>query len=175
MRTNQQGFTIIEAIVVIVLVGILGAVVVSRFTTPNTFNIQIAQDGIITTLRAAQQAALGRDNISFKIVPGGDNLDLIVEEGSATIRTLTVAGDGVTLETGTTADTGMSCASGYDDDIMPDFEIAFDGLGNAISLLNNSITEQPVDNGVRICINDTDSLSICVSPAGFAHEGDCDA
>ena len=55
-RTGK-GFTLVELVVVIVLVSIVAVSAVSRYLTPSAFDAAGVRDGLITTLRAAQQAA----------------------------------------------------------------------------------------------------------------------
>jgi hypothetical protein len=52
--------------------------------------------------------------------------------------------------------------------------IAFGGLGD---LRTSGVTGSTgaITSAVRICINDSATMSVCVSPSGFAYAGDCDA
>ncbi len=77
-----------------------------------------------------------------------------------------------------------SCASGtrFDSDIAG-FRIEFDNQGNIATFDYDAnpepgpqATDDPLFdfNGVRICVNDVVASSVCVSPAGYAYEGNCE-
>lgn len=181
MRAERpdKGFTIIELVVVIVLVGIVGAVIISRFVGPNAFEIAAAQDGLLTTIRAAQQAALGRTDatlVAFEIDQSGGDWVLTARDGATTLRTLELPADNIVLETGSAVASADTCATGFDTAVSGDFELVFEKKGNLDEFTNNGTTEM-VDamfNGVRNCVNDSPALSVCVSPAGYAYAGNCD-
>ncbi len=67
-----SGFTIVELVAIIVIIGVLGVVAIARYVSPNAFNEQGAQDALITSIRQAQQAALGRSDVSFEITASAD-------------------------------------------------------------------------------------------------------
>jgi prepilin-type N-terminal cleavage/methylation domain-containing protein len=176
MGLRFRGFTVVELVVVIVLLGIVGAVVIPRFLAPNTFNEPAAQDGLLATIRAAQQAAIGRANVTFKITSDSNDWTFAALSGATTLRTLTVPVSDVKLETGSAASSANTCATGFNTAVANDFTLTFKSDGNLASFTNNGTTET-VDaafNGVRICLNDTIAVSACVSPAGYAYAGDCD-
>ena len=165
--------------VVLLLLGLVGAIVSSRFASPNAFNALAARDGILATARAAQQMALGRESVSFNIQSSGDNwlITASADAGATLLRSYTVPSKDIVLETGSAVANTDSCADAYNLAITNDFELSFDGRGNLLEFTNNALVES-VDasfNGVRLCINDDVSLAICISPAGFAAEGECDA
>jgi prepilin-type N-terminal cleavage/methylation domain-containing protein len=172
----NRGFTIIELIVVIVLMGLAGAVIIPRLLEPSTFEITSAQDGMIATIRAAQQAAVGRANVTFQITSDGNDWTFAAMSGATPLRTFQVPTDNVLLETGSAASSGNTCATGFDTAVAGDFSLDFKNDGGLQSFTNNASTENVNGsfNGVRICLNDTDAVSACVSPAGYAYAGNCD-
>ena len=58
--TNQRGFTLMELITVMVIVGVLAAVAVPRFFDRNTFDSRGFHDQVISTLRYAQKEAIAQ-------------------------------------------------------------------------------------------------------------------
>lgn len=175
-----RGYTVIELVVSIVLLGIVAAVVIPRFMAPNAFDEPVARDGLLTTIRAAQQAALGRDDVTFEIDRTGSAWHLQVKDSGSTLREFEFSAENIILETGSPASSNDTCSTSFDTAVANDFELSFDAMGNLGEFSNTGVPGAPVAvdddfNGVRICLNDTDALSICVSPAGYAHAGNCDA
>lgn len=179
--SNARGFTLIELVVVIVLMGIVGMMVFSRFTNPNSFNELAAQDTLLTSIRVAQQNALGRSNVTFEINSASGEWQFVAKTGATVITSTSVSSANVKLETGTAAELVVptnSCSSGTRFDTpVSSFVLAFDSQGNIDSFSNTTVgleTKSPTFNGVRICVNDTVESSVCVSPAGYAYSGNCD-
>lgn len=109
---NQKGFTLVELVVVIVILGILSAVAVPRFVNMQNEAKQAALEGA----RGAVKAAVGLVHAKW-LVGGAD----------ATVTTVDVEGGTVAVDTygyPTAADDGIMIAAGLTDD----FEI--DGSGN---------------------------------------------
>jgi len=175
---RPRGFTIVELVVVIVLAGIVGMVVVSRYAAPGAFAVQGTQDALLTTIRQAQQAALGRSDVTFTIDAGTGTWEFAALSGSTVLSLQEVPATDVMLETGIPAWTADTCASGSSFNTpVAAFVLEFDNEGNLASFNNTGVGLQsmsPTFNGVRICLNDTVAYSVCVSPAGYAHEGNCE-
>lgn len=73
MRTSQ-GFTLIELIAVMIVVGILAIGISSRFPDSNAASVQTSRDDIIAALFFAQQTAMARDNIQLSITANTINV-----------------------------------------------------------------------------------------------------
>jgi len=184
---GEAGFTIVELVAVILIASILGMVAFARFISPSAFNEQGTQDALLTSIRQAQQAALGRSDVTFEIGAGAGEYQFVVKTASQELNRTTVSSQGVVLQTGTAAALAVttdSCASGTRfDESVSGFVIAFDSRGNIATFdyaANpeaglQSTTDPLFDfNGVRICVNDSVAASVCVSPAGYAYEGNCE-
>lgn len=109
LHCAQRGFTIIELIVVIVLLGILSATVLPRLTGSSEFRAVQLRDEVVAALRFAQKTAVSHrrnvcistagNTLSLQIADqhpaNGCNQDLAVPGGSATVSvtgvSLTVA------------------------------------------------------------------------------------
>lgn len=57
---NQRGFTLVELITIMVIMGILAAVAAPRFFARNTFDSRGFYDQTLSTLRYAQKAAIAQ-------------------------------------------------------------------------------------------------------------------
>lgn len=65
MTTPERGFTLIELVTVIILVGILSITLFSRLDSAATAPIQSGRDDLIAALFFAQQQAMMRSNITL--------------------------------------------------------------------------------------------------------------
>lgn len=82
MRKSDLGFTLIELITVMILVGILSITLFTRIGSANTSPIQSGRDDLIAALFFAQQTAMMRPNISVVIDPHS----ISVNENNVAIR-----------------------------------------------------------------------------------------
>jgi len=108
---TQRGFTLVELIAVIVILGIIAIVAIPRFFDRNTFDSRSFYDQVISTLRYAQKAAIAQHSFvcvgyatnSITLTYGataacGSNLTSPTGQTPYTI----VASNGVTLSGGAT-------------------------------------------------------------------------
>lgn len=75
MRKNidlnrQQGFTLVELICVIIIIGVMSITLLSRFSLSTAANIQASRDDLIAALFFAQQTAMARSNIQLVVTAG---------------------------------------------------------------------------------------------------------
>jgi len=174
LRITNQGFTLIELVLILVIVAILGVTVSSRFLSGNTFNAAVVRDQIISLTRNAQQAALGRATVSLTIQPDGSgNLDLELDDTNGNVIATQISLDGVTSFSGDVNNTASCTTGGTDITNGAPFIINFDSLGDLDASGFGAGTA--VTSALRICVNDEPDQSICVSSAGFAYGGDCDS
>ena len=82
MSYKARGFTLIELITVMILVGIVSVVLVSRVGSVASAPIQSGRDDLIAALFFAQQTAMMRPNITVVI----DANSISVNENNAPIR-----------------------------------------------------------------------------------------
>ena len=72
LRRPSAGFTLIELITVIVLIGVLSAIGVSRFFDNTVFQSRAYADQIKSTIRYAQKLAIAQNRVVFvRSQPGG--------------------------------------------------------------------------------------------------------
>lgn len=175
-RPRQSGFTLVELVITILIVGILAAVGFSRFFNGQQFNGIILRDRIIAATRAAQQSALGRADVTLTITPnaGATEATVALSETSGSIQEFVVEIDGVTLNAD--VDDTDSCATTPGADAITNanpMTLTFGELGDLGSSGVTGSTSVP-SSAVRICINNSANESVCLSPSGFAYAGDCD-
>jgi len=72
MPVFQSGFTLVELVVVILLVGILSAVAIPRFFKTSGFTERNATEEILIAFRYAQQLAMSRSG-NIQMVIDGNN------------------------------------------------------------------------------------------------------
>lgn len=62
MQRNQRGFTLIELIAVVILISIISATAMSRFSTLYVTKVQAGRDDLIAACFFAQQTAMARSS-----------------------------------------------------------------------------------------------------------------
>lgn len=67
MKKISLGFTLIELVTVMILVGIISVVLMTRMGSTNTAAIQSGRDDLIAALFFAQQQAMMRSEITLKL------------------------------------------------------------------------------------------------------------
>lgn len=81
---NQRGFTLVELIMVMVIVGILGAVVAPRFFDANVFKSRGFADQVQATLRYAQKEAIAQHrNVCVAVAAGTITLTIANASGAS--------------------------------------------------------------------------------------------
>jgi prepilin-type N-terminal cleavage/methylation domain-containing protein len=152
----NRGFTLVELVAVISLLGVVLAIISSRFALVDPFDQRIGEDGVLSLLRKTQQSAFGVENVSVTIETSGSNVvfSQIVSGAARTARSFPT--NEVAITAGSVG-SGTACGS-----ISSTITLNFDSAGEI---------ETVDDDGFPICLNGESSL--CISPAGFAHEGAC--
>lgn len=111
MNKQQQGFTLVELIVVIVILGILAATALPRFINVTTEARLAAVDGVAGALRSASALAQAKyvavgSNAATTVTMGPSNGTSVVVNAGSGIPVGTAAGIGAALSSidGITAD-----------------------------------------------------------------------
>ena len=98
---NQQGFTMIEIVVVLIVLAIVSTVIVSRSFTTGTNELMVEADGLKASLRYAQIQSLNNDTATWGIhFPDATTYRLYknnVDASSSMIPVKGSAGDPVTV------------------------------------------------------------------------------
>lgn len=173
---KSLGYSFIELIIVVVLVGILGAVGFSRLIAGDVADPGIVSAQLISSIRSAQQRSVGRSDITITVQPRSDELFFVVEDGSGDAqRSQSVLG---AISLSADVNTLDSCATTPGSDVLTtssSMVLEFDSLGDLLRGGVDGSADYPEDitSGARICVNNDPRYSVCISKSGFAYAGDC--
>jgi MSHA pilin protein MshA len=131
MNRQQQGFTLIELVVVIVILGILAATALPRFVNLQSEARASAVQGIAGGLRGA----IGLVNAKWQVVGGSGVTSVPMVGGTVTVGATT----GFPVNTATGIQVAMQCESGTA------------CQGNVIDISVNPSTWRPASGGGATC------------------------
>lgn len=95
---SQSGFTLVELVMVIILIGVLSALGIGLFAGRSAFSPLLATQQLASATLLAQQAALaGNPGNTLTIEQGSDDFRFIVGAGSGNPRTFAIAREGTGL------------------------------------------------------------------------------
>ena len=161
MKEYQQGFTLIELITVIILLGILSAFAISRFPSSQSYSTHIITHQLIASVRLAQQTALARSSIDvldhtvFTITGTASFWNLVVSDRNP-IYSAQVDRGSEQVRFGTNLSAACSSLT------AAPLSITFDGAGNRLPA-----------QSLRVCIDSVTDVELCISPSGYIYEGSC--
>ncbi len=151
---RQRGFTLIELVAVIILLGILSAFIVPRFTGTGTFTEYTTRDQIIAALRYAQQRAMYDHSI------GACHRFRLQADRYGPQRS---TDGGVSFSYFGPSEWRMGIVP--ESAVAPVGDIYFDGLGNSVL----SCVDQSVVGPLSISVTGSVNLSVCIETTGYAH------
>ncbi|PIE44077.1 MAG: hypothetical protein CSA50_02095 [Gammaproteobacteria bacterium] len=167
MKANK-GFTLIELIAVIIILGILSRVPIGLFATTDSVEANIVKNQLLASLRSAQQLALSRQNLT---ATGSVAMNMNLVSGNWVFSTTyhdATSPDAVTFDVveiknrNTTLRYSSSHFSGGCTAMAAatSLTVEFDGNGNV-----------KTGDRLRICIVGDQAINVCVASSGFAYEG----
>lgn len=145
-RKNQQGFSLVELITVLVIVGVLASVASSRMGPQATLQLQAGRDMVVSAFFVAQQTAMAQSQ-PVRVIAGDGRIDIRVDRN----------GDGLF-----SADESLSFAGTFYPRALPGnlqisaASIDYDRLGHA------SPAQITLSQGGA-------SVSLTISEAGYAY------
>ncbi len=161
MNKYQKGFTLIELVTVIILLGVLSAFAISRFPSKQSYSTHIISNQIIASARLAQQTALARSSIdvldhTVLTISGTANFWNLVVSDRNPIYSAQVDRGSEQVRFGT--DLSASCSALA----AAPLSITFNGEGNRIPA-----------QSLRVCIDSVTDVELCLSPSGYIYDGSC--
>lgn len=176
MRGNRLGFTLIELIVVIILIGIVSSYAASRYVGVGSFSTYAAQEQIISVIRQIQLTRMQaniKDLYRFCTDTKLENKDLkdLCLRSQLTIQSATAKAPAcVGSSSGCSASGDTRSDSVRSDELtyttVPNVDlIRFDLLGNPTGAASNGITINITANG--------QSTSVCINRIGYVGRGAC--
>ena len=166
--SHRAGFTIVELVVVILLLGALSAVAVARFVRPSAFVPSVVTGALVQEARLAQQLATSRADASVSLIVdqvGSDWRFRISNTVDGVTRTELVGADNSALQVSSGAATGaVSTAS--------PLTVTYDGAGDLAAVMIGAVAGDPA-TGVAIDLAGDSSRSICIYPSGYATDDAC--
>lgn len=157
---NLYGFTLMEVVIVMIILGIISVSAISLFSGRNSFSVYTTRERAISVIRQIQvnrmQSTVSADNDSFSLVINSDCL------GSVTACSLNLSNSFQKAQADTRSD------------YVRESDISFSSANNVIDfdLLGNPL----VSAGVNITINSNTSSSstqVCINSQGYVREGAC--
>lgn len=95
---RESGFTLVELVMVIILIGVLSALGIGLFASRSAFSPLLANQQLASATLLAQQAALaGNAANTLTVEQGSDEFRFVVGGGSANPRTFAIAREGTSL------------------------------------------------------------------------------
>lgn len=143
----------------LIILGILAATAGSRFFDIGLFGKSASADVILSTIRNTQQLAFGRDSVVLRIASDTSTYSLSSLVGGVEQVKRSFNHSDVTLSVGAMANIGSNPCSAL-------------SVNTSVDIPFNSMAEISHSKGYQVCLNT--SASVCISPAGFAHEGACE-
>ncbi|MEK8029502.1 prepilin-type N-terminal cleavage/methylation domain-containing protein [Ideonella sp. DXS29W] len=140
-RHGQAGFTLIELIAILILVGVLAVVALPKFDTALSLRNDTARDEVVAALRYAGQTALShRRLVCADVGTSSVTLRIATNRGATNCDSALTGPDGSTTYTSNPGSATFSVSPSGTMYFQPDGRVTSDGAGNTASSRTLSIT-----------------------------------
>jgi prepilin-type N-terminal cleavage/methylation domain-containing protein len=164
-RRLNLGFTIIELVCTLALVGVLMAVASTQFLDTKSFDERITTDSILSLVRTAQHLGFSRSSVDLFFQDTGSEVKVSARVGGVEQASRTFPKSEVTIAVdGTSIGGSPGVCSGLTSPITLQFD------SNAE--VSGAYPSGNYNQGFPICLNGN-TPNLCISPTGFAHLGSC--
>ena len=92
-RTSEKAFTLVEILVVVVILGLAGAIVVPSLSQPSSFSVQAAGRAVIADILIAQNDAVASQSPRSVVFDPALNRYRLIDNLGATLQVAWKAGD----------------------------------------------------------------------------------
>ena len=159
---SDRGFTIVELVCTLAVLGVLVGVASTQFFESKTFDERITSDAILSLARNAQLIALSNANVDLLFEESGSEIEVSVRvAGVKQVSRSFNKAEAMNVDGSSFGGTPGVCA------VIPSaVSLQFDPKAEIRTSLGN------YSQGFPVCVNGA-STSLCVSTAGFPHEGSC--
>ncbi|MCR9260022.1 MAG: prepilin-type N-terminal cleavage/methylation domain-containing protein [Pseudomonadaceae bacterium] len=161
-----RGFTVVELVVVIILLSILSATALSRFSRPDVFAASALANTLTAQIHFAAQAAQTRSTpVTLNVTQAGGRLFMQVASAGVMIRETQAALKNVSLSLDNNG-TEYTVSEG---DI---WQMTFLGKGDLVAASLDADVLDP-ESGVTVLFSGDNDRLLCVQPIGYVSEQAC--
>ena len=168
---TPNGFTLVELVAVLLLLGVLAATATSRLVSGNAFAPALVAQQVVAVGRLAQQTAQSRRDatVSLDIDQNGSDwrVRVLVDDGSTTA----VAAE----ERAQLRNTNVNVGNGGAFVALgptSTLHVVFDGMGGVVG---GTVGSAPLDPSVGVAVSTVgdSTASVCIGTTGHVYRGAC--
>jgi MSHA pilin protein MshC len=166
---NARGFTLVELVAVLVLLGIISAVAFSRFSNVESFRSTLLQDALLVSQRLAQRAALSHhaSSIQWQLShPSAGQWRYAVRIDGSDAQADSISSEVVVTYSVPLAAGGTLSGTVAAGDSLT---LSYDMRGN-FTQIDNGGGAQAINGSLQLSLSGS---PLCVSPSGYAYEAVC--
>jgi prepilin-type N-terminal cleavage/methylation domain-containing protein len=168
-RANSAGFSFVELVIAIALLGIISVTVSARWFSTDSFQADSLKSQLIAEARLAQRTALANSQLEISLVISevGDEwrYQTFENDGSGRVLLREVSTDSNKVTIQVIAGSTQMLGTGVS------LDISYDGLGSVGDFSIGGVADD-ASNGVLLLLMGG-SHQLCISPLGYAHDGNC--
>lgn len=168
LYTKPLGFTIVELITVVILLGILSAVAFARMGSSSAFEPAMLMQQIDEELRLAQKLATARQDsqITFTLSLSGNQWQCQTSSNVDGILRTAV------IERNNSSIVATSSSNSAALDATTTLSLQMDGIGN-LTTATLGVNSANVDMGIHLLIGGDSQRDLCVYPTGYVAHAAC--